>query len=139
MTSVLGLTLYPIPRALCTTLTVSACLGLLGGVFNQAALWAGNGPLGLIIGLIGMGAVTVGFIGAAVASMIDRHGHPAPRWSSTGIALLSAPALVAAGIGLAVIGWTGLTLTALVLSICALTVSFYAVPAERTAAGSERA
>lgn len=136
MTSVLGLTLYPLPPALRTTLTVAAGLSIAGGVCSQTALWIDNGTLGLI----GMGAITVGFIAAAVASMTDRHGHPAPRWSSTGVALVSVPALVAVGIGLAVIGWTGLTLTVFVLAVCALTVSFYAVKAdrERTVVGGDQ-
>lgn len=136
MTSALGLTLYPLPPALRTTLTTSTGLSVVGGVCSQTGLWIDNGTLGLI----GMGAITVGFIVAAVASMTDRHGHPVPRWSSTGVALLSVPTLVVAGIGLAVIGWTGLALTAFVLAVCALTVSFYAVPAgrERTVVGGDQ-
>ncbi|NED59335.1 hypothetical protein G3I15_00185, partial [Streptomyces sp. SID10244] len=52
------------PASVRTTLTVSAALGVIGGLLSQIALWLNSGTLGVI----GMGAIAAGFVAAVVVS-----------------------------------------------------------------------
>lgn len=128
----LGLSIHPMPPPVRAALIVSAAVGAAGGLLVEFAPRIGAGTAGLI----GVNNVVVAFTVAAGASLVTRKA-PAPRWSTTGRALLVAAAVAAVGVGLASQGFIGLALATFVAATCLFTVSFYAMSPAPSGIGGE--
>lgn len=138
----LGLSIHPMPPPLRAALIVSAAVGAAGGLLVELgpriSADTGRGLLGVSngLGLLGVTNVVVAFTVAAGASLVTRKA-PAPRWSTTGRALLVAAAVAAVGVGLASQGFIGLALATFVAATCLFTVSFYAMAPAPSGIGGE--